>query len=111
MIPLLLEKMAWPPAGSMGPIFSEYLFIRFFQRPGEETKDDRIWPAAKFTELLMQLNCLKVMPDEKTVTKGTEYQSVYLSHVKTQFTHWANYLKYTGASLIGTLWFPAKLSV
>ncbi|XP_062610889.1 uncharacterized protein LOC134272700 [Saccostrea cucullata] len=73
MIPLLLEKMPWPPTGSMGPIFSEYLFIRFFQRPGEETKDDRIWPAAKFTELLMQLNCLKVMPDEKIISK--EYKN------------------------------------
>ena len=75
MIPLLMEKMAWPPSGSMGPIFSEYLFIRFFQRPGEETNDDRIWPTAKFMELLMQLNCLKVMPDEKIITKGmqTEY--------------------------------------
>jgi hypothetical protein len=70
MIPLLLEKMPWPPSGSMGPIFSEFLFIRFFQRPGEETKDDRIWPAAKFTELLMQLNCLKVMPDEQNIAKG-----------------------------------------
>lgn len=67
MIPLLMEKMAWPPAGSMGPIFSEYLFIRFFQRPGEETNDDRIWPAAKFTELLMQMNCLKIMPDEGNI--------------------------------------------
>ncbi|XP_056022602.1 uncharacterized protein LOC125652678 isoform X2 [Ostrea edulis] len=80
MIPLLMEKMAWPPAGSMGPIFSEYLFIRFFQRPGEETKDDRIWPAAKFTELLMQLNCLKVMPDEKTVTK--EYKNWWIPVVE-----------------------------
>jgi hypothetical protein len=70
MIPLLLEKMPWPPSGSMGPIFSEFLFIRFFQRPGEETNDDRIWPVAKFTELLMQLNCLKVMPDEQNISEG-----------------------------------------
>ena len=78
MIPLLMEKMAWPPSGSMGPIFSEYLFIRFFQRPGEETKDDRIWPAAKFTELLMQLNCLKVMPDEGNISDSM-FQHVNVS--------------------------------
>ena len=28
ILPLLMEKMNWPPAGSMGPIFGEYLFIR-----------------------------------------------------------------------------------
>nr|XP_022332627.1 uncharacterized protein LOC111130167 [Crassostrea virginica] len=80
MIPLLMEKMAWPPSGSMGPIFSEYLFIRFFQRPGEETNDDRIWPTAKFMELLMQLNCLKVMPDEKIITK--EYKNWWIPVVE-----------------------------
>ncbi|KAK3097094.1 hypothetical protein FSP39_006291 [Pinctada imbricata] len=76
IIPLLVEKMSWPPKGSMGPIFSEYLFIRFFQRPGEETKDDRIWPVAKFQELLMQLNCFKVMPDETAVTD--EYKNWWI---------------------------------
>ncbi|KAL4227940.1 hypothetical protein ACF0H5_013379 [Mactra antiquata] len=64
IIPLLMEKMSWPPQGSMGPIFSEYLFIRFFQRPGEETKDQRYWPVPKFQELLMQLNFF-VAPDPK----------------------------------------------
>ena len=68
IIPLLLEKMGWPPKGSMGPIFSEYLFIRFFQRQGETTDDDRIWPVPKFQELLMQLNCYKVLPDESVIT-------------------------------------------
>ncbi|XP_052697616.1 uncharacterized protein LOC128175814 [Crassostrea angulata] len=80
MIPLLMEKMAWPPAGSMGPIFSEYLFIRFFQRPGEETNDDRIWPAAKFTELLMQMNCLKIMPDEENI--ATMYKNWWMPVVE-----------------------------
>ena len=67
MIPLLMEKMSWPPKGSMGPIFSEYLFVRFFQRAGEETEDDRIWPVAKFQEMLMQLNCYNVKPDENLI--------------------------------------------
>ena len=55
MIPLLMEKIAWPPPGAMGPIFSEYLFVRFFARSGETAGDDRYWPTAKFQELLMQL--------------------------------------------------------
>ena len=55
MIPLLMEKLAWPPLGAMGPIFGEYLFIRFFARPGETAGDDRYWSIAKFQELLMQL--------------------------------------------------------
>ena len=70
IIPLLLEKMGWPPKGSMGPIFSEYLFIRFFQRQGETTDDDRIWPVPKFQELLMQLNCYRVLPDESLIVDG-----------------------------------------
>ncbi|XP_052101981.1 uncharacterized protein LOC127735735 [Mytilus californianus] len=67
MIPLLMEKMGWPPKGSMGPIFSEYLFVRFFQRAGEETDDNRIWPVAKFQEMLMQLNCYGILPDETLI--------------------------------------------
>ena len=71
IIPLLMEKMDWPPVGSMGPIFSEYLFIRFFQRDGEETKDSdqRYWPIPKFHELLMQLN-FSVVPDTNMIEKG-----------------------------------------
>ncbi|XP_046574437.1 uncharacterized protein LOC124282474 [Haliotis rubra] len=69
IIPLLMEKQTWPPAGSMGPIFSEYLFIRFFTRPGEETGDDRYWSGAKFQELLMQLNYNGIVPDEAKVMK------------------------------------------
>ncbi|XP_046373549.2 uncharacterized protein LOC124147003 [Haliotis rufescens] len=72
IIPLLMEKLSWPPPGSMGPIFSEYLFIRFFTRPGEETGDVRYWSAAKFQELLMQVNCINVKRDEKKV--GKEYK-------------------------------------
>ncbi|XP_052098985.1 uncharacterized protein LOC127733711 [Mytilus californianus] len=67
MIPLLMEKMGWPPKGSMGPIFSEYLFVRFFQRVGEETDDQRIWPVAKFKEMLMQLNCYGILPEESLI--------------------------------------------
>ena len=77
IIPLLMEKMDWPPKGSMGPIFSEYLFIRFFQRGGEETpeKDQRYWPIPKFQELLLQLNFFAV-PDQKMVKKGRQTLNV-----------------------------------
>lgn len=60
IIPLLLDsKLKWPPSGSLGPILSEYLFIRFFQRPPKEvTNDERYWPVDKFEELVMQLKQL-----------------------------------------------------
>ena len=69
MIPLLMEKMAWPPPGTMGPIFSEYIFVRFFARPGEEAGDERYWPPPKFQELLMQLR-FTIAPEPSLVTKG-----------------------------------------
>ena len=77
MKPLLMEKMAWPPQGSMGPIFREYLFVRFFARGGEETKDQRYWPVAKFQEMLMQLNIYKCLPDENAVSK--EYKDWWIA--------------------------------
>ena len=69
IIPLLMEKMPWPPAGTMGPIFSEYLFIRFFARAGEEAEDERYWPLPKFQELLMQLR-FSIAPITDTVSEG-----------------------------------------
>ena len=82
IIPLLMEKTDWPPKGSMGPIFSEYLFIRFFQRGDEatEAKDKRYWPVPKFQELLMQLNYF-VVPDQKMVQKGKK--TLYRCHTCT----------------------------
>ncbi len=71
VIPLLMEKMQWPPPGSMGPIFGEYLFIRFFQRGDtESTGDDRYWPEPKFQELLMQLR-YTIPPDESMLSGRT----------------------------------------
>lgn len=69
IIPLLMEKMPWPPVGTMGPIFSEYLFIRFFARGGEKAEDERYWPLPKFQELLMQLR-LNIAPDADLVADG-----------------------------------------
>ncbi|KAF6026408.1 hypothetical protein EB796_015296 [Bugula neritina] len=67
MFPLLMEKMPWPPSGAMGPIFSEYLFVRFFQRENER-KEGIYWPEAKIEELIMQIRQV-IEPDEKLVSK------------------------------------------
>jgi len=64
-----MEKMSWPPKGPMGPVFSEFLFVRFFQRAGEETTDNRYWPLPKFQELLMQLS-FYVVPDQSLIQPG-----------------------------------------
>nr|KAG5709883.1 hypothetical protein BaRGS_029925 [Batillaria attramentaria] len=80
IIPLLMEKTTWPPPGSMGPIFSEYLFIRFFQRGGEETTDQRYWPPDKFQELLMQLSMNGVTPDQDAVQP--EYKDWWIPKVE-----------------------------
>nr|KAG5696315.1 hypothetical protein BaRGS_027925 [Batillaria attramentaria] len=80
IIPLLMEKTTWPPPGSMGPIFSEYLFIRFFQRGGEETSDQRYWPPDKFQELLMQLSMNGVTPDQDAVQP--EYKDWWIPKIE-----------------------------
>lgn len=64
-----MEKMNWPPEGAMGPIFSEYLFVRFFTREDEKCKSGHPWPEAKMEELLMQLRH-NVEPDENRITTG-----------------------------------------
>ena len=95
IIPLLMEKMDWPPKGSMGPIFSEYLFIRFFQRGGEETpdRDQRYWPIPKFQELLMQLNYF-VVPDQKMVQKGMVLTFLSLKYVEIVYPYvWSYFAK------------------
>ena len=71
IIPLLMEQMSWPPAGAMGPIFSEYIYVKFF-RPasGQQTAgDERYWPSDKFHELLMQLR-YHIAPDQSLITDG-----------------------------------------
>jgi hypothetical protein len=65
IVPLLAEKLKWPPVGSLGPILSGYLFVRFYQRPNELTNDERYWPADKLDELLMQLR--QVVPSRLAI--------------------------------------------
>ena len=70
IIPLLVEGMNWPPPGAMGPIFGEYIFVRFFQRDGpERTGDERYWPLDKFSELLMQLR-YHIAPEVDAIPEG-----------------------------------------
>lgn len=64
IIPLQMEKQTWPPEGALGPIMSEYLFIRFFDR---KSNDPNYWPADKFTELLGQIR-YHVAPDPDLIT-------------------------------------------
>ena len=64
LIPLQMEKQKWPPEGALGPIMSEYLFIRFFDRKGN---DPNFWPTDKFNELLGQIR-YHVAPDPDMIT-------------------------------------------
>lgn len=72
MIPLLMEQLSWPPAGPMGPIMSEYLYIRFFKPDGMKKGDKVFWVTAKFQELLMQLR-YHVVPNMKLIKKESQY--------------------------------------
>ena len=78
VIPLLMEKMSWPPPGAMGPLFGEYLFIRFFQRAAEATDDNRYWSKDKFQELLMQLR-YNVAPDDSLITSGDIFYHEFIT--------------------------------
>lgn len=90
IIPLLLDaNLKWPPRGALGPILSEYLFIRFFQRgPIKEEAKNIYWPAEKFEELVMQLKQLIPFTLNKTniittsgqKTSRTIHPEVFISY-------------------------------
>ena len=65
LIPLQMEKQAWPPEGALGLIMSEYLFIRFFDRKGN---NPNFWPEDKFAELLGQIRYY-VAPNPDMITE------------------------------------------
>ena len=68
-----MENIQWPPAGSMGPIFGEYLYIRFFQRTDVE-EGKPYWNEAKMQELLMQIR-YSVVPDPQMIEEGIGKQA------------------------------------
>ncbi|CAF4889133.1 unnamed protein product, partial [Rotaria sp. Silwood2] len=65
LIPLQMEKQTWPPEGAFGPIMSEYLYIRFYDR---KNNDANYCPTDKFTELLGQIR-YHVAPDPDMITQ------------------------------------------
>lgn len=78
IIPLLMDaSLKWPPSGSLGPILSEYLFIRFYQRQNELLiNDERYWPVDKFNELLMQLRQIVPPSDFSSVSSGQQQKKI-----------------------------------
>ncbi|CAF1200313.1 unnamed protein product [Rotaria sp. Silwood1] len=65
IIPLQMEKQTWPPEGALGPIMSEYLYIRFYDR---KSNSENYWPADRFTELLGQIR-YHVAPDPDMISE------------------------------------------
>ncbi len=76
IIPLQMEKQPWPPEGALGPIMSEYLFIRFFDRKNAGTAN--YWPEERFAELLGQIR-YHVAPDPDMISN--RYSNWFLPQI------------------------------
>lgn len=70
-----MENQTWPPASALGPIMSEYLFIRFYDRKSN-TRD--YWPEDKFAEFLGQI-LYHVAPDPDMITQ--QYHNWFVPHI------------------------------
>ncbi|XP_071798990.1 uncharacterized protein [Asterias amurensis] len=66
IIPVLIEKTAWPPAGSMSMLFAQLLYIQLYNDK-EYIRGDKLWEDAKFAELLGQIS-YHAAPDEDMIT-------------------------------------------
>ncbi|XP_033634703.1 uncharacterized protein LOC117295983 [Asterias rubens] len=66
IIPVLIEKTAWPPAGSMSMLFAQLLYIQLYNDK-EYIRGDKFWEDAKFAELLGQIS-YHAAPDEDMIT-------------------------------------------
>ncbi len=75
LIPLQMEKQTWPPEGALGPIMSEYLFVRFYDR---KANDENYWPADRFAEILGQIR-YHVAPDPDMITE--QYHNWFVPRV------------------------------
>ena len=67
IIPLLLEKMDWPPEGPMSMPFTQLLFINFYRDEQNQIK----WKGAKFNELLTKLH--DYVPGVDPFRKGVRF--------------------------------------
>ncbi|CAF2920688.1 unnamed protein product [Rotaria sp. Silwood2] len=77
LIPIQMEKQTWPPEGALGPLMSEYLFIRFFDK--KAINDPNYWPDDKFTELLGAIRYY-VAPDPDMITE--RYKNWFMPRVE-----------------------------
>ncbi|XP_072037755.1 uncharacterized protein [Amphiura filiformis] len=66
IIPILIDKMAWPPEGSMSMLFAQLLYIQLYNDK-EYVRGDKFWEDAKFAELLAQVN-YHAAPDQEMIT-------------------------------------------
>ena len=66
VIPLTLEPLSVPSTS----LLKDHLAIRFYTKPQEVKVTMGFWAEHKFHELLMRLSYLRVLPDERIVTKG-----------------------------------------
>jgi hypothetical protein len=113
LIPLQMEKQTWPPEGALGPLMSDYLFIRFFDR--KATSDPDFWPDDRFAELLGQIR-YHVAPDPEMISERyknwfvprvenliflkqpsssdgqTNSEMVKTQHISSEFADWSKYL-------------------
>ncbi|XP_071965602.1 uncharacterized protein [Antedon mediterranea] len=71
IIPILIERTAWPPEGPMSMLFAQLLYIQFFTDK-DYVRGDKFWVDAKFAELLAQVSYYAA-PDPEQITD--EYKS------------------------------------
>ncbi|XP_071489113.1 uncharacterized protein [Diadema antillarum] len=71
IIPILIDRTPWPPEGAMSMLFSQLLYIQFYNEK-EYVRGDKFWDDAKFSELLGQIS-YHANPDESMVTE--EYRN------------------------------------
>ncbi|XP_071965604.1 uncharacterized protein [Antedon mediterranea] len=71
IIPILIERTAWPPEGPMSMLFAQLLYIQFFTDK-HYVRGDKFWVDTKFAELLAQVSYYAA-PDPEKITD--EYKS------------------------------------
>ena len=69
MVPLLLEKIDWPPTGPMSMVFTQLLFVNFYRDEEVQMK----WTGPKFDELLQKIGeqIPMIMSNEENKNKNS----------------------------------------